>query len=555
MQPRQVKFGYEARRKLFDGLRLASRVVAPTFGPSGRLVVMDSRFGTPEVATSAIDKMFDSPVLGNDGFAIVSEIHTADPFANLGVALAREAGRMTKRTAGDGSTAAIVLTAALVREGMTLLAAGFEAVRLTAALDRAVEEALTHIRDLATPVVDDRVIGEVALRACAGDVELAEAVGSAVALVGSNDVQIEQSNKPGVSVEVREGLRLERGAMSPYFLAPPERSQAVLTDCYVLLVDHKIGTARELLGVADLVAETGRPLLILAHELEADALAMLTVNNLNGSLRAVAVQAPGHGETRRTTIDDVAALTGGLVFVNGAMSLKRMKLSDLGRAREVVVGRKSTTIVGHRGEKDGTRLRQLEVDLRDPASVYERDALDRRRLQLTGNRFAVLRIGAYTDSEGQERVRRGEDALRAARAALLGGIVPGGGVALLRAADAIAGDRHDPYRAAASRAVRRALEEPLRTLVSNSGEDASRVVAHVRSLPDWHGFDVASRSYKEVSAAGIVDPASTVAIALKNAAYIACRALASEAVIAQPLAGGRFRETAAAGGPANLPMR
>jgi chaperonin GroEL len=556
MQPRRVKFGNEARMKLLSGLQLASRTVAPTLGPSGRLVIMDSRFGTPEVATSAIDKLFDSPVLGNDGCAIVSEIHTSDPFINQGVALAREAGRMTKRTAGDGSTAAIILTARLVGEGMTLIAAGFEPARLRVALEHAVEEALARLLALAVPVSDDRVIGQVALRASGGDVELAEAVGSAVALVGGDDVQVEQSKEAGVSVDVREGLRLERGAVSPYFLPAPERSQAVLVDCYVLIVDDKIGTARELLGVVDRVAATGRPLLVLAHELDADALAMLTVNTLNGRLKAVAVQAPAHGEARRTIMQDVAALTGGLVVGTGAgVSLRQLDLSYLGRAREVVVGRKSTTIVGCEGEQDGVRLRQLEVDLREAASVYDRDEIDRRRLQLTGKRFVVLKIGAHTDSEGQERVRRGEDALRASQEALAGGVVPGGGVALLRAGDGIASDGHDLYRRAAARALRRALEEPLRVLAANAGEDAARVVAQVRSLPTWHGFNIETRAYEDFSAGGILDSAPTVASALRNAAYMAGRAISSEVVVAQPLAGGRLRETADVGGPANLGMR
>jgi chaperonin GroEL len=556
MQPRRVEFGHEARKKLWKGLELASRMVAPTLGPSGRLVVMDSRFGTPEVATSAIDKAFDSPVLGNDGLAIVSEVHIGDPFVNQGIALAREAGRMTKRTAGDGSTTAIVLTAGLVREGMSLLAAGFEPRNLEVAFERALAEALARLLALAVPVSDERTIERVALRAGGGDVELAEAVGSAVALVGSNAVQVERSNETGVSVEVREGLRLDRGAMSPYFLPAPERSQAVLSDCYVLIVNDKIATARELLTVVERVREADRPLLVLAHELDADALALLTVNNMNGRLNAVAVQAPAYGEARRSILEDIAALTGGLVVGNGAgVSLSEAGLRHLGQAREVVVGRKSTTIVGCEGKEDRARLRQLETDLRDAGSVYERDELDRRRVQLTGSRFAVLKVGAQTDSESQERTRRAEDALRASQSALREGVVPGGGIAFLLAGDADEPNSSEPHERAARHAVRRGLEEPLRVLAANAGEDPARVVASVRSLSRRHGFNVETSAYEDVVASGIVDPVSVGATALRSAAFVARRTLLVEAVVAQPLSGGRLRGMAAEGGPANISMQ
>jgi chaperonin GroEL len=295
---------------------------------------------------------------------------------------------------------------------------------------------------------------------------------------------------------------------------------------------------------------------VVAHELEADALALLTVNNINGRLNAVAVQAPAYGEARLSILQDIAALTGGVVLGDGAgFSLGGAGLSHLGEAREVVVDRKSTTIVARESNQDRVRLRQLETELGEAGSVHERDELDRRRAQLTGSRFAALKVGAQTDSESQERARRAEDALRASQAALRDGVVPGGGTAFLLAGGSGTPDGQEPDDRGVKRAVRRALEAPLRVLAQNAGEDPARIVARVRALPRRHGFNVQTGAYEDMVATGIVDPVAVAATALRSAGYVARRALLSDVVVAQPLAGGRLRETAAEGGPANLLMR
>jgi chaperonin GroEL len=522
MAHKELKYDVEARNALEAGVDAVANAVKVTLGPKGRYVVLDKKFGAPTIT--------------NDGVTIAREIEVEDVFQNQGAQLVREVATATNDVAGDGTTTATVLAQAIVRKGLKNVAAGANPLALKRGIEKAVDQVVAHIGEQAKEISGKDQIARVATIS-AGDDDIGDVIADAIEKVGKDGVvNVEEGQTFGMDLEFTEGMQFDKGYISPYMVTDQERMEAVLEDPYILIANQKIGSVRDLLPVLEQVIQAGRALLIIAEDLEGEALATLVVNKLRGTFTGVAVKAPGFGDRRKRMLEDIAILTGGEVITEEmGLKLENTQVSQLGRARRVVVAKDNTTIVDGAGESDAIkgRINQIKAEIENTDSDFDREKLQERLAKLSGG-VAVVKVGAATETEMKEKKHRVEDALQATRAALEEGIVPGGGVALLEASQAVNLDGiEDEDEKTGAKIVLRALEEPLRQIAENAGLEGSVVVNDVRKSPAGQGLNAATGEYVDLVAAGVIDPAMVTRSALQNAASIAKNILTTEAIVAE----------------------
>ncbi|HKH05680.1 MAG TPA: chaperonin GroEL [Acidimicrobiales bacterium] len=521
--PKTIAFDQEARRSLEAGMNKLADAVRVTLGPKGRNVVLDKKWGAPTIT--------------NDGVSIAKEIELEDPFEKIGAELVKEVAKKTDDVAGDGTTTATVLAWSLVREGLRNVAAGANPMSLKKGIEAAVATAVDAIRDLAVEVDQKGQIAQVA-GISAADAEIGETIAEAIDKVGKDGViTVEESQTFGIEMDLVEGMRFDKGYISPYFVSDPDRMEAVLDDAYVLLVSSKISTVRDLVGVLEKVMQAGRPLLIIAEDIEGEALATLVVNKIRGTFKSVAVKAPGFGERRKAMLGDIATLTGGQVISEDVgLKLENATLDLLGRAKKIIVTKDETTIVEGGGDEADVagRVKQIKNEIENTDSDYDREKLQERLAKLSGG-VAVLKVGAATEVELKEKKHRIEDAVSTTKAAIEEGVVAGGGVTLLRAQRKVLDlvPTLPADEATGARIVAKALEEPLKQIATNAGLEGGVVIERVRSLEGTgEGLNAATGDYEDLTKAGIIDAAKVTRSALQNAASIAALFLTTEAVIA-----------------------
>jgi chaperonin GroEL len=522
MAHKELKYDVEARKALELGVDAVANAVKVTLGPRGRYVVLDKKFGAPTIT--------------NDGVTIAREIEVEDVFQNQGAQLVREVATATNDVAGDGTTTATVLAQAIVRQGLKNVAAGANPLGLKRGIETAVDQVVENIRQQAKEISGKDQIARVATIS-AGDEEIGDVIADAIEKVGKDGVvNVEEGQTFGMDLEFTEGMQFDKGYISPYMVTDQERMEAVLEDPYILIANQKIGSVRDLLPVLEQVIQSGRPLLIIAEDVEGEALATLVVNKLRGTFTGVSVKAPGFGDRRKRMLEDIAILTGGEVITEEmGLKLENTQISQLGRARRVVVAKDTTTIVDGAGDGDAIkgRINQIKAEIENTDSDFDREKLQERLAKLSGG-VAVVKVGAATETEMKEKKHRVEDALQATRAALEEGIVPGGGVALLEASDAVNVDAiADEDERTGARIVLRALEEPLRQIAENAGLEGSVVVNDVRKSESGHGLNAATGQYVDLVSEGVIDPAMVTRSALQNAASIAKNILTTEAIVAE----------------------
>jgi chaperonin GroEL len=531
MAHKELKFNEEARRSLERGVNVLADAVKVTLGPKGRYVVLDKKFGAPTIT--------------NDGVTIAREIEVEDPFENQGAQLVREAATSTDDVAGDGTTTATVLAQAIVREGLKNVAAGANPMGLKRGIEKAVDAIVEDLKAQSKEVSGKEDIARVGT-VVSREREIGDVIADAIEKVGKDGVvNVEEGQTFGLDLEFTEGMQFDKGYLSPYMITDPERMEAELEEPYVLIANQKIGAVKDLLPVLEQVIQAGRPLLIVAEDVEGESLATIVVNKLRGTFTAVAVKAPGFGDRRKRMLEDIAILTGGEVITEEmGLKLENTKLSQLGRARKVVVTKDTTTVIDGAGEGEAIkgRIKQLKSEIETTDSDFDREKLQERLAKLAGG-VAVIKVGAATETEMKEKKHRVEDALQATRAALEEGIVPGGGVALLNAGKAIKLDSLEGDERTGASIVARSLEEPVRQLAQNAGLEGSIVVDKIRTGTKGHGLNVDSGDYEDLVKAGIIDPTMVTRSALQNAASIAKNILTTEAVVAeapekQPVGGG-----------------
>ncbi len=524
---KQVVHGEESRAAILRGINQLADAVKITLGPKGRNVVIDKKFG--------------SPTITKDGVTVAKEIELKDTLENMGAQMVREVASKTSDVAGDGTTTATVLAQAIFREGVKTVAAGANPMALKRGIDKAVERATEEIKRLAKPVKGD-AIAQVGTVSANGDSTIGNIIAEAMNKVGKDGViTVEESKTMDTSLEVVEGMQFDRGYLSPYFVTDPERMEVVLENPLILIHEKKISSMKDLLPLLEQVAKMGKPMLIIAEDVEGEALATLVVNKLRGTLNIAAVKAPGFGDRRKAMLEDIAILTGGKVISEDlGIKLENVKLEDLGRAKKITIDKDNTTIVEGNGKQSDIegRVKTLRAQIDETTSDYDREKLQERLAKLVGG-VAVIKVGAATETEMKEKKARVEDAMHATRAAVEEGIVPGGGVALVRAAKALEkflankDGEGDPDEQIGVNIVRRALEEPLRQIVQNAGKEGAVVVEHVRSEKNENfGFNAQTEHYEDLVKAGVIDPAMVTRIALQNAASIAGLMLTTEAMVA-----------------------
>jgi chaperonin GroEL len=521
MAHKELKFNEDARRSLERGVNILADAVKVTLGPKGRYVVLDKKFGAPTIT--------------NDGVTIAREIEVEDVFENQGAQLVREVATATNDVAGDGTTTATVLAQAIVREGLKNVAAGANPMALKRGIEGAVDEVVENLKTQSKEISGKEDIARVATIS-AREREIGDVIADSIDKVGKDGVvNVEEGQTFGLELEFTEGMQFDKGYLSPYMITDPERMEAVLEDPYILVANQKIGAVKDILPVLEQVIQAGRPLLIVAEDVEGESLATIVVNKLRGTFNAVAVKAPGFGDRRKRMLEDIAILSGAEVITEEmGLKLENTKLSQLGRARRVVVTKDATTIIDGAGDSDGikARIKQLKAEIENTDSDFDREKLQERLAKLAGG-VAVVKVGAATETEMKEKKHRVEDALQATRAALEEGIVPGGGVALLNAVKAIKLDDDGDERTGAA-IVARALEEPIRQLAQNAGLEGSVVVDSIRRGTKGHGLNVDTGEYEDLVKAGIIDPTMVTRSALQNAASIAKNILTTEAIVAEP---------------------
>jgi chaperonin GroEL len=523
MPHKELKYSEEARRSLESGVSAVANAVKVTLGPTGRYVVLDKKFGAPTIT--------------NDGVTIAREIEIEDVFENQGAQLVREVATATNDVAGDGTTTATVLAQSMVRSGMKNVAAGANPMALKRGVEHAVDQVVDHLRGKQSKEISgkDQIARVAAISA--GDDEIGNIIADAIDKVGKDGVvNVEEGQTFGMELEFTEGMQFDKGYISPYMVTDQDRMEAVLDEPYILIANQKIGAVRDLLPVLEQVMQSGRPLLIIAEDVEGEALATLVVNKLRGTFTGVAVKAPGFGDRRKRMLEDISILTGGEVITEEmGLKLENTRLDQLGRARKVVVAKDTTTIIDGAGDPDAIkgRIKQIKSEIETTDSDFDREKLQERLAKLAGG-VAVVKVGAATETEMKERKHRVEDALQATRAALEEGIVPGGGVALLNASEAIDPDGYeDPDERTGAGIILRALEEPLRQIAENSGDEGSVVVQKVREMKPGEGYNAATGEYVNLVEAGIIDPTMVTRSALQNAASIAKNILTTECVVAE----------------------
>ncbi len=521
MAAKLITFEEEARRALERGMDMLANAVRITLGPKGRNVVLEKKWGAPTIT--------------NDGVSIAKEIELEDPLEKVGAELVKEVAKKTDDVAGDGTTTATVLAQAMVKEGLRNVAAGANPMALKRGMERAVELAVEAIKNQAKEVETKEEIAHVGAISAA-DPEIGEQIAEAVDKVGKDGViTVEESNTFGMELELVEGMRFDKGYISPYFITDPERMEAVLEEPYILLANQKISAVKDLLPVLEKVMQTGKPLVVIAEDVEGEALATLVVNKIRGTFKSVAVKAPGFGDRRKAMLQDMAILTGGQVISEEVgLKLENTTLDLLGRARKVVVTKDDTTIVEGQGnpEEIKGRINQIKAEIEKTDSDYDREKLQERLAKLSGG-VAVIKVGAATEVELKEKKHRIEDAVQSTKAAIEEGIVPGGGVALLNAQAALDKVDLEGDELTGAMIVKRALEEPLKQIATNAGLEGGVVVEKVRSLEPGWGLNAETGEYVDMFKAGIIDPAKVTRSALQNAASIAALFLTTEAVVAE----------------------
>jgi chaperonin GroEL len=521
MAHKELKYDVDARNALQEGVDAVANAVKVTLGPRGRYVVLDKKFGAPTIT--------------NDGVTIAREIDVEDVFANQGAQLVREVATATNDVAGDGTTTATVLAQQIVRDGLKNVTAGANPLALKRGIERAVDAVVENIAKQSKDVAGKDQIARVATIS-AGDGDIGDVIADAIEKVGKDGVvNVEEGQTFGMDLEFTEGMQFDKGYISPYMVTDQDRMEAVLEDPYVLIANSKIGSVRDVLPVLEAVIQSGKPLLIIAEDVEGESLATLVVNKLRGTFTGVAVKAPGFGDRRKRMLEDIAILTGAEVITEDlGLKLENTELSQLGRARRVVIGKDETTVIDGSGDSEAIkgRINQIKNEVENTDSDFDREKLQERLAKLSGG-VAVVKVGAATETEMKEKKHRVEDALQATRAALEEGIVPGGGVALMRAAEAVKLDSFADDEKTGAKIVLRALEEPLRQIAHNSGLEGSVVVNDVRKAKKGHGLDAATGEIVDLVDAGVIDPAMVTRSALQNAASIAKNILTTEAIVAE----------------------
>src|SRR5271155_2109742 len=522
MAHKDLKFAEDARRSLQRGVDILADAVKVTLGPKGRYVVLDKKYGAPTITS--------------EGVTIAREIEVEDIFENQGAQLVREVATATNDVAGDGTTTATVLAQAIVREGLKNVAAGANPMALKRGIEKAVDAIVGELKEQSTDIDGKEDIARVATIS-SREREIGDVIADAIEKVGKDGVvNVEEGQTFGLELEFTEGMQFDKGYLSPYMVNDAERMEAVLDDPFILIANQKLGGIKDLLPLLEQVIQNGKPLLIVAEDVEGESFATIVVNKLRGTFQAVAVKAPGFGDRRKRMLEDIAILTGGEVITEElGLKLENTKLSQLGRARKVVVDKDSTTIIDGAGGAEAIkgRIKQLKAEIETTDSDFDREKLQERLAKLAGG-VALVKVGAATETEMKEKKHRVEDALQATRAALEEGIVPGGGVALLHAAKAIKLEAiEEDDEKTGARIVLRALEEPLRQIAENAGLEGSVVVNDVRKAKKGHGLNAATNEIVDLVAAGVIDPAMVTRSALQNAASIAKNILTTEAIVAE----------------------
>src|SRR5438105_9908006 len=506
---KQIVHGEESRQAILRGVNLLADAVKVTLGPKGRNVVIEKKFG--------------SPTITKDGVTVAKEIELKDSLENMGAQMVREVASKTSDVAGDGTTTATVLAQSIFKEGVKTVAAGANPMALKRGIDKAVERATEEIHRLAKPVKGD-MIAQVGTVSANGDATIGGIIAKAMDQVGKDGViTVEESRTMETSLEVVEGMQFDRGYLSPYFVTDAERMEATLENALILIHEKKISSMKDLLPLLEQIAKMGKPLLIIAEDVEGEALATLVVNKLRGTLNVAAVKAPGFGDRRKAMLEDLAILTGGQVISEDlGLKLENVKLTDLGRAKRVTIDKDNTTIVEGHGDKKkiDARTKQIKAQIEETTSDYDREKLQERLAKIVGG-VAVINVGASTETEMKEKKARVEDALHATKAAVEEGVVAGGGVALLRCVQALEKVKLEHDQQVGVNIVKRALEEPIRQIVGNAGMEGSVVVEHVRKEKESVGFDAATEKYADMFEAGIIDPTKVTRYALQNAASVA----------------------------------
>ena len=520
MAHKELKFNEDARRALERGVNTLADAVKVTLGPKGRYVVLDKKFGAPTIT--------------NDGVTIAREIEVEDAFENQGAQLVREVATATNDVAGDGTTTATVLAQAIVREGLKNVAAGANPMSLKRGIETAVEQVVENLKEQSMEISGKEDIARVAT-VSSRDREIGDVLSDAIEKVGKDGVvNVEEGQTFGLELEFTEGMQFDKGYLSPYMITDAERMEAVLDDPYILVANQKIGAVKDLLPILEAVIQQGRPLLIVAEDVEGESLATIVVNKLRGTFTAVAVKAPGFGDRRKRMLEDIGILTGAEVITEEmGLKLENTKVEQLGHARRIVVDKDSTTIVDGAGDSEAikSRIKQIRAEIENTDSDFDREKLNERLAKLAGG-VAVVKVGAATETEMKEKKHRVEDALQAARAALEEGVVPGGGVALLNASDAIKSDELEGDERTGALIITRALQEPIRQLAENAGLEGSVIVDKVRSAKKGWGLNVDTGETEDLVKSGITDPTMVTRSALQNAASIAKNILTTEAIVA-----------------------
>ena len=523
MAAKEVKFGNSARQKMLTGINVLADAVKVTLGPKGRNVVLDKSFGAPTVT--------------KDGVSVAKEIELEDNFENMGAQMVKEVASQTSDVAGDGTTTATVLAQAIFREGLKSVAAGFNPMDLKRGIDKATGVIIENLQSLSVPCSDDTSIAQVGTISANSDTDVGEVIAEAMQKVGKEGViTVEEASGLENELDVVEGMQFDRGYLSPYFINQADSQSVELDNPYILLFDKKISNIRDLLPLLEAVAKSGNPLLVIAEDIEGEALATLVVNNIRGIVKVAGVKAPGFGDRRKAMLQDIAVLTGGQVISEEVgLSLEKTTLEDLGSAKKVQITKENSTIIDGAGTANDikARISQINAEIEDSTSDYDREKLQERLAKLSGG-VAVIKVGAATEIEMKEKKARVEDALNATKAAVLEGIVPGGGVALVRAKeslDDLEGDNDDQN--VGINILRRALEEPLRQIVSNAGSDSSVILNDVANGEGNYGYNAATNDYGDMIEMGIVDPTKVTRYALQNAASVTGLLLTTEAMVTE----------------------
>jgi len=523
MAAKEVRFGEDARARMLKGVNTLANAVKVTLGPKGRNVVLEKSFGAPTIT--------------KDGVSVAKEIELADKYENLGAQIVKEAASKTSDVAGDGTTTATVLAQAFIQEGLKAVAAGINPMDLKRGIDKAVIAAVGELKKLSNPTANDKEIAQVGTISANSDTNIGDIIATAMKKVGKEGViTVEEGSGLENELDVVEGMQFDRGYLSPYFINNQASQQVELDDPFILIHDKKVSNVRELLPVLEAVAKAGKPLLIVAEEVEGEALATLVVNTIRGIVKVAAVKAPGFGDRRKAILEDIAVLTNGqVVSEEVGLSLEKTTIADLGRAKRIVITKENTTIIDGAGEaeKIQSRIGQIKAQIEETSSDYDREKLQERVAKLAGG-VAVIKVGAGTEIEMKEKKARVEDALHATRAAVEEGVVPGGGVALIRALKAVEGLKGDnPDQDLGIAITRRALESPLRAIVANAGEEPSVVVQRVKEGKGNFGYNAATGEYGDMVEMGILDPTKVTRSALQHAASVAGLAITTEAIVAE----------------------